>query len=43
MIGTEGLTERRGGRTVVADVTFRCEPGTVRGFLGPNAGCSFAS
>src|SRR4029079_3096583 len=23
-------------RTVVSDVTFRCEPGTVTGFLGPN-------
>src|SRR5204863_2454985 len=25
-----------GGHTVVSDVTFRCEPGTVTGLLGPN-------
>ena len=36
MIAAEGLTKRRGGRTVVSEVTFRCEPGTVTGFLGPN-------
>ena len=36
MIETEGLTKRLGGRTVVSDVTFRCEPGTITGFLGPN-------
>ena len=36
MITAEELTKRRGGRDVVADVTFRCEPGTVTGFLGPN-------
>jgi ABC-2 type transport system ATP-binding protein len=36
MIGAEGLTKRRGGRAVVSDVTFGCEPGTVTGFLGPN-------
>ena len=36
MIETEALTKRLGGRTVVSDVTFRCEPGTVTGFLGPN-------
>jgi ABC-2 type transport system ATP-binding protein len=36
MIETEGLTKELGGRTVVSDVTFRCEPGTVTGFLGPN-------
>jgi ABC-2 type transport system ATP-binding protein len=36
MIETRGLTKRLGGRTVVEDVTFRCEPGTVTGFLGPN-------
>src|SRR4051812_13600126 len=36
MIETEGLTKDLGGRTVVSDVTFRCEPGTVTGFLGPN-------
>jgi ABC-2 type transport system ATP-binding protein len=36
MIETEGLTKQLGGRTVVSDVSFRCEPGTVTGFLGPN-------
>ncbi len=36
MIQTEGLTKQLGGRTVVSDVTLRCEPGTVTGFLGPN-------
>ena len=36
MIESEGLTKRLGGRTVVQDVSFRCEPGTVTGFLGPN-------
>ena len=36
MIQTKGLTKQLGGRTVVSDVTFRCEPGTVTGFLGPN-------
>ena len=36
MITAEDLTKRRGGRTVVTDVTFRCEPGTITGFLGPN-------
>ena len=36
MIETDGLTKRLGGRTVVEDVSFRCEPGTVTGFLGPN-------
>ena len=36
MIQTEALTKRLGGRTVVSDITFRCEPGTVTGFLGPN-------
>ena len=36
MIQTSGLTKELGGRTVVSDVTFRCEPGTVTGFLGPN-------
>ena len=35
MIDSEGLTKRYGGRTVVQDVSFRCEPGTVTGFLGP--------
>src|SRR5690349_8359241 len=36
MIQTNKLTKHFGGRTVVSDVTFRCEPGTVTGFLGPN-------
>src|SRR4051794_41940846 len=36
MIETNGLTKYLGGRTVVSDVTFRCEPGTVTGFVGPN-------
>jgi hypothetical protein len=29
MIKAQELTKRRGGRAVVSDVTFRCEPGTV--------------
>src|SRR5262245_47670071 len=36
MIEAENLTKRLGGRTVVDDVSFRVEPGTVMGFLGPN-------
>jgi ABC-2 type transport system ATP-binding protein len=36
MIETQGLTKRLGGRVVVDDVSFSCEPGTVTGFLGPN-------
>ena len=36
MIESEGLTKKFGGRTVVHDVSFSCEPGTVTGFLGPN-------
>jgi ABC-2 type transport system ATP-binding protein len=36
MIESQGLTRRFGGRTVLQDVSFRCEPGTVTGFLGPN-------
>src|SRR4051794_24011584 len=36
MIQTDVLTKQLGGRTIVSDVTFRCEPGTVTGFLGPN-------
>jgi ABC-2 type transport system ATP-binding protein len=36
MITVDDLTKRRGARTVVSEVTFRCEPGTVTGFLGPN-------
>jgi ABC-2 type transport system ATP-binding protein len=36
MIESVGLTKRLGGRRVVHDVSFCCEPGTVTGFLGPN-------
>jgi ABC-2 type transport system ATP-binding protein len=36
MIKTENLTKRYGARTVVDDVSFRVEPGTVTGFLGAN-------
>src|ERR1700761_7201409 len=36
MIETQSLTKRYGGRTAVADVSLRCEPGTITGFLGPN-------
>jgi ABC-2 type transport system ATP-binding protein len=36
MIEANALTKRYGDRTVVQDVSFRCEPGTVTGFLGPN-------
>ncbi|MFJ9180996.1 ATP-binding cassette domain-containing protein [Streptomyces sp. NPDC102360] len=38
-IRAHGLTKRYGGRngkTVVEDLTFTVEPGTVTGFLGPN-------
>jgi ABC-2 type transport system ATP-binding protein len=36
MIEVEHLTKRYGQQAAVADVSFRCEPGTVTGFLGPN-------
>ena len=36
MIEAQSLTKQLGGRTVVSDIMFRCEPGTVTGFLGPN-------
>jgi ABC-2 type transport system ATP-binding protein len=36
MIEVSGLTKEYGGRTVVDDVSFTLEPGTVTGFLGPN-------
>src|SRR5687767_2154664 len=36
MIEAQHLTKRLGGRAVVDDVSFLCEPGTVTGFLGPN-------
>ena len=34
MIESKNLTKRFGGRTVVSDVSFVVEPGTVTGFLG---------
>ena len=36
MIQTENLTKRFGALTVVDDVSFSVEPGTVTGFLGAN-------
>jgi ABC-2 type transport system ATP-binding protein len=36
MIEAHNLTKRLGGRTVVDDVSFRAEPGSVTGFLGAN-------
>ena len=36
MITVSGLTKQYGERTVVDDVSFTLEPGTVTGFLGPN-------
>src|SRR4051812_36445242 len=36
MIEVSGLTKKYGDRTVVDDVSFTLEPGTVTGFLGPN-------
>jgi ABC-2 type transport system ATP-binding protein len=36
MITVGGLTKKYGERTVVDDVSFTLEPGTVTGFLGPN-------
>ena len=36
MITVSGLTKQYGARTVVDDVSFSLEPGTVTGFLGPN-------
>src|SRR4051794_41941220 len=36
MITVENLTKQYGNRTVVDDVSFALEPGTVTGFLGPN-------
>ena len=35
MITVSGLTKQYGARTVVDDVSFTLEPGTVTGFLGP--------
>jgi ABC-2 type transport system ATP-binding protein len=36
MIESQNLTKRFGEKTVVNDVSFRVEPGTVTGFLGAN-------
>ena len=36
MITVSGLTKQYGNRTVVDDVSFELEAGTVTGFLGPN-------
>jgi ABC-2 type transport system ATP-binding protein len=36
MITVSGLTKRYDRRTVVNDVSFTLEPGTITGFLGPN-------
>ena len=36
MIEAVGLTKQYGGRSVVDEVSFTLEPGTVTGFLGPN-------
>jgi ABC-2 type transport system ATP-binding protein len=36
MITVSGLAKKYGERTVVDDVSFTLEPGTVTGFLGPN-------
>jgi len=36
MIESKNLTKRFGGKTVVDDVSFLVEPGTVTGFLGAN-------
>ncbi|NEB76839.1 ATP-binding cassette domain-containing protein [Streptomyces sp. SID14478] len=35
-IRAHGLTKRYGDKTVVDDLTFAVEPGTITGFLGPN-------
>jgi ABC-2 type transport system ATP-binding protein len=36
MITTDSLSKSYGATTVVRDVSFSCEPGTITGFLGPN-------
>jgi ABC-2 type transport system ATP-binding protein len=36
MITAHELSKRYSGTTVVHDVSFTCEPGTITGFLGPN-------
>ncbi|PWJ07492.1 hypothetical protein DKG34_08480 [Streptomyces sp. NWU49] len=37
MITAQGLTQRHGDRTVVTDLPSTVRPGTVTGFLGPDA------
>ncbi len=36
MISFDGVTKRRGSRTVLTDITFQAHPGRVTAFLGPN-------
>ena len=36
MIEVENLSKRYGSVAAVSDVSFRCTPGTVTGFVGPN-------
>ena len=36
MIEVENLSKRYGSVTVASDVSFRCAPGSVTGFVGPN-------
>ena len=36
MIEVENLSKRYGSALAVDDVSFRCAPGTVTGFVGPN-------
>ncbi len=36
MIEVEHLNKRYGAHAAVSDVSFRCTPGTVTGFVGPN-------
>ena len=36
MIEVENLSKRYGSTLAVGDVSFRCAPGTVTGFVGPN-------
>src|ERR1051325_3555815 len=36
MIAVDHLTKRYGSQLAVDDISFRCEPGPVTGFLGPN-------
>jgi ABC-2 type transport system ATP-binding protein len=36
MIEVENLSKRYGAVPAVSDVSFRCSPGTVTGFVGPN-------